>query len=416
MKLYWLNILLFLSFSLAAQNTVYRTQVFNKDIKTLQIQPSDKPDALPVIELNGSTFLTISFDELSHRAHSYTYKVMHCNADWTISSLNSMEYISGFTSANISNYALSVNTTTLYTHYAFQLPNDEMRFKVSGNYVVQVYEDNNSDRPIAQACFHVLDARVQVNGTVRGNTDTELSGRYQQLDFELGLNGYPVRDAATEIKTIVRQNNRWDNQVVDLKPTFFSSSKLSYINNRALIFEGGTEYHRFDISSVFGGGEGVDIIRFDQTQYHAFLFPNKIPVTKSYTQDQDVNGRYVVHMQRAQDEVVEADYMLVHLSIPTKQVFLDGQLYVGGDFNQNLLNENNRMMYDAQTECYFLNVLLKQGGYNYQFWFLPKGQRKATLERIDGSYWQTRNEYTVYVYHRAWGERYDRLVAVKTIE
>jgi hypothetical protein len=353
---------------------------------------------------------------MSHLAHTYSYKVLHCNADWTLSSLNSGEYLNGFTTGNITDNALSVNTTKLYTHYAFNLPNNDMSFKISGNYVVQVYEDNNSDKPIAQACFFVVDQRVSISGNVRGNTDTELSGRLQQLDVEVGLNGYAVRDASSEIKLLVRQNNRIDNQVFECKPTFISSSKLSYINNKALIFEGGNEYHRFDISSVYGGGQGVDIIRYDQTLYHAFLYPNKIQTSRTYSHELDVNGRFIVHMQKAQDEKVEADYMMVHIIIPTKQPFFDGQIYAGGEFNQNLINETNRMKYDAGSEQYFLNLMVKQGGYNYQFWFVPKGERKATVERVDGSYWQTRNEYTVYVYHRSWGERYDQLVGIKTME
>lgn len=415
MRKFLIQIFLIIVCNVWAQN-IYRTQSFSPNIKTLQIKFADDNNALPILNLNSSNLLTVSFDEMSHLAHSYSYRVFHCNADWTLSDINSGEYLAGFTTGNITDNALSVNTTVLYTHYSFCLPNNDMSFKISGNYVVQMYEDNKTDKPIAQACFNVVDQRVNVTGNIRGNTDTELSGRLQQLDFEVGMNGYNVRDASTEIKTVVRQNNRLDNQVFDVKPTFLSTSKLNYINNKALIFEGGNEYHRFDISSVYGGGEGVDVIRFDRTNYNAFLFPNKIQTSRTYSQDQDVNGRFIVHMQRAQDDRVEADYMMVHITLPTKQPFFDGQVYAGGEYNQNLMNETNRMKYDAAAEQYYLNLLVKQGGYNYQFWFVPKGERKASVEKVDGSYWQTGNEYTVYIYHRAWGERYDRLVGVKTIQ
>ena len=65
---------------------------------------------------------------------------------------------------------------------------------------------------------------------------------------------------------------------------------------------------------------------------------------------------------------------------------------------------------------YYASLLLKQGGYNYQYWFVQKGAKKANVEKVEGSYWQTGNEYTIYVYHRPWGERYDKLVAVKSIQ
>ena len=404
-----------LCLSLMAQTT-YRTEIFQPNIKTLQIGVVGVKLGLPILELNASSVLQVSFDEMSREAHSYSYKVIHCNADWTPSSLNSSEYLSGFTTANITDYVTSLNTTYLYTHYTFLLPTNDMGFKISGNYVAIVYEDNKVDSPIAQACFNIVDPHVNISATVRGNTDTELSGRLQQLDFEVALNGYAVRDANEEIKVVVRQNNRIDNQVTELKPTYFTNSTLRYINNKGLIFDGGNEYHRFDISSVYAAGEGVSNIRFTTPHYEATLYDNKIQASKSYQYDLDVNGKFIINMQNAQDDNTEADYMLVHFNLPAKQPFFDGQLYLGGEFNYNQLNGDVRLKYDGKTESYVQSVLLKQGGYNYQYWFVPKGETRATTERVDGNYWQTKNEYTIYVYHRPWGERYDKLVGVKVVD
>lgn len=395
---------------------VFRTQTFIPTIKTLQIGLLEQKFMLPILELNSSDKLQIRFDEMSHEAHSYGYKVFHCNADWTLSNLNSTEYLNGFTTANITEISTSINTTFLYTHYAFNLPNDEMSFKISGNYVVQIYEDNQVEKPIAQACFSIVEPRVNISATIRGNTDTELNGKLQQLDFEVGFNGYSVREPANEIKVVVRQNNRIDNEVSDLKPTFLSANKLSFINNKSLIFEGGCEYHRFDISNIYAAGEGVSSIRYSQPHYDAYLLDNKIQANRAYIQDLDVNGKYVINMQNANDDNTEADYMLVHFKMQTQDPFFDGQLYVGGEYNYNLLNDNNRLKYDSKDGAYSQTILLKQGGYNYQYWFVPKNEKQATTRRVDGSYWQARNEYTIYVYHRAWGERYDKLIGVKGIE
>lgn len=406
----------FLMLSLiAGAQTAYRTQIFYPNIKTLQIGLVGEKMGLPLVKLNSSDILQISFDEMSHEAHSFSYKVLHCNADWTPSTINTNEYLNGFTTGNITDYVTSLNTTYLYTHYTFQLPNNDLNFKISGNYVVIIYEDNQADKPIAQACFSVVEPRIVVTAAIRGNTDSELSGKSQQLDFDVLLNGYPVRDPGSEIKVVVRQNNRIDNQVTDIKPTYLSGSKLSYINNGALIFEGGNEYHRFDISSVYAAGEGVDFIKYIQPHYDAFLVKDKIRTSKFYSSEKDVNGKFVINMQEGQDDNTESDYMTVHFNLPAKQPFLDGQLYLGGEFNYNLLNEAVRMKYDNDSESYTQTVLLKQGGYNYQYWFVPKGQRKGYAERVEGSYWQTNNEYTIYVYHRPWGERYDKLICVKIV-
>jgi len=300
MKKSFLFIFLISLWSISAQN-IYRTQILKPNIKTLQIGLKDEKFLLPVIELNGSEILHIRFDEMSHEMHSYGYKVIHCNADWTPSDLMTNEYLRGFTSANITDYTLSVNTTFLYTHYNFFLPNNDIKFKISGNYAIIIYEDNNVDTPIASACFSVVEPRVKINATGRGNTDTELNGRLQQLDFDIALNGYAVRDPNAEIKVVVRQNNRIDNEVRGIKPTFISGSKLSYVNNKQLIFEGGNEYHRFDISSVYAASEGIAEIKYKQPHYEVFLNPDKIQNSKIYMQNFDDNGKFLINYQESND-------------------------------------------------------------------------------------------------------------------
>ena len=415
MKKIYLFATLFVQLGLNAQ-TRYQTQALEPNIKTLQVGILGEKMSLPILNLNGTDVINIGFDEMSHQAHSYSYKVLHCNSDWSLSSINSNEYINGFTTGDITGSRLSMNTSIQYTHYNFNLPNENMSFKISGNYVALVYEDNKQDKPILQACFSITEPRVDISASIRGNTDTELNGKLQQLDFDINLNGYKVSDVNTEIKVKVQQNNRTDNEITQLKPTYISDTKLSYLNNKELIFEGGNEYHRFDISSVYAASEGIDAIKFERPNYHAYLTPNKIQKEKGYLQDFDVNGRFIVNLQNSDDDDVDADYMHVHFSLPYPQPYFDGQVFIGGDLNYNLLNNAVRMDYNGNTGNYSHTLLLKQGGYNYQYWFKPKGEQKASVERVEGSYWQAKNEYTIYVYHRAWGERYDRLVGVKTVE
>lgn len=416
MRNQFLILLAFFTVTVTAQK-LYRTKIFEENIKTLQIGVNGDKYLLPIVELKGSDVLKIRFDEMSHLAHSYSYTVKHCNADWTESNLSTNEYLSGFTSGNITDFSLSQITTFLYTHYKFELPNADMNFKISGNYVVIVYEDNKVDQPIAQACFSIVEPKVKITASIRGNTDTELSGSLQQLDFDVQLNGYQVRDVNSEIKVVVRQNDRVDNEISGIQPTFISGTKLIYNNNKALIFEGGTEYHRFDISSVYAASVGVDEIRYKAPHYEVFLTQDKIQTSKSYTTDFDVNGKFVVNYQESmQNSETDADYMYVHFMLPLKQPFFDGQLYIGGGMNYNLLDENSKLNYDFNAGAYYKTLLLKQGGYNYQYWFVPKGSIKASVAKVDGSYWQTGNEYSIYVYHRGWGERYDKLIGVKNLQ
>ncbi|OIP81835.1 MAG: hypothetical protein AUK44_09185, partial [Porphyromonadaceae bacterium CG2_30_38_12] len=388
--------ILFTGLSVVAQ--VYRTQIFDTSIKTLRSKtPTDKYSS-NMINLNSDEKLQFSFDQLSYDAHAYSYRVIHCNADWTVSSLSTTEFLTGFTTGTISDVSKSVNTTTLYTHYQFELPNTDMQFKISGNYVTQIYEDNQTENPIAQVCFSICDPKVTIHTKVRANTDIELNGKLQQVDFDVLLNGLAVQNPMREIQVFIRQNNRFDNEVKGIVPTYVQGNALSYVNNKQLIFEGGSEFHTFDISSVYAASRGVDAIRYMQPQYAAYLTTDKIQANDAYNQEFDADGKFVINLQRATDAVdVEADYMWVNFVLDIKKPFFDGKIYVGGDFNYNLMADQNIMDYDFKKELYFYRTLLKQGGYNYQYRFRDKASGRVMLERVDGSYWQTTNEYSIFI-------------------
>ena len=395
---------------------VFQTRILHENVKTLQVKVNDNPLTLPVITLNGNDVLEISFDEMSHEKRSFSYEIKHCNADWTISSLSSSEYLQEFSRGYIDDYALSVNTTFLYTNYRFILPNNDVSFAVSGNYLINIYEDNQSDNPVAHVCFSVVEPQVEISAAVRGNTDTELNKSMQQLDFDVVMRNYKIQDAQTELKVVVRQNNRTDNQVTGLKPTFYSADKLSFVNNRQLIFEGGNEFHRFDFSSIYNYDERIAQIKFDRPYYQVYLTENSIQADDAYMQDFDVNGRFVVNYQNAiESPDVEADYMFVNFYLPVNRPFIQGNIFLGGNWNYNRLNALSRMDYDPSNGLYYKTLLLKQGGYNYQYLFLREGETRASTKPVDGSHWQTQNEYAIYIYHRPWGGRYDKLVGVKIL-
>ena len=376
-------------------------RVFNEQIRTLRV-------AREVLVLDEPEPLHISFDEMSHDVHFYTYSVEMLNSD-----LLSGEYLTGFPTKDITEYEHSMNTSKEYTHYWFDFPNEDMTLNKSGQYRLTIYEDGDKDKKIAEVDFCVVEPLVKIDAKVRANTDIEYNGRYQQLDIDVALNTEESVQNSDNYYMVVTQNNRLDNAVTLRRPTFVDSKRLRYINCKELIFEGGNEYHHFDAFSCFYAGHGIDRVYHELGDYHAPLFADEL--TKGqYIHEFDSNGRYVVNAERTSDADVEAEYMWVHWTLPMEQPFFDGALYVGGELFGNELSLKNRMQYDNKAQCYWLTALVKQGGYDYQYWFVPKNQ-KTTTQRVDGSYWQTENEYAIYVWWRPFGARYDRLVGVSVI-
>ena len=382
---------------------------FNERIRTLRV-------ARRVLVLNegrvdgseAENRLDISFDEMSHDVHMYSYTVEMTDN----SALLSSEYIQGFTTQDITDYEHSINTSREYTHYRFSFPNEEMVLTKSGNYRLTVYEDGDRENKVAEVYFCVVEPLVKIDAQIRSNTDIEFNGRYQQIDIDVDLRQAEISYQPQEFRVVVTQNNRQDNAVTITQPTFIEPKRLRYINNKALIFEGGNEYHHFDAFSTYFAGTGIDHVYHETGDYHAPLFMDEIN-TSGYIFSPDADGCYLVNAERTQDSDTEAEYMWVHWALKCERPWLDGALYVGGEIFNNELSLRNRMQYDVENKVYWLTALVKQGGYDYQYWFSGKGtQNKTTTQRVDGSFWQTENEYVVYVYWRPFGARYDRLVGV----
>jgi hypothetical protein len=392
------------------------TKIFNEHIRTLRVARQFLVLDNGVVDgSDPDNTLHISFDEMSHDVHFYTYSVVRPYEYY----LSSSEYLQGFTTQDITNYEHSINTSREYTHYWFNFPNEDMRLTMSGLYRLAIYEDGDKDKRVAQVDFYVVEPRVQIDAKVRANTDIEFNGRYQQVDVDVDISALDTRNP-DEVRVLVMQNNRNGHSVK--KPTFVEPKRLRYINTKDLIFEGGNEYHHFDAFSCFYAGYGIDRVYHENGDYHVLLFPSE--VTKGqYIHEFDSNGRFVVNAERTNDSDTEAEYMWVHWMLPMEKPFFDGALYVDGDLFNNELTLRNRMEYDNEAQCYWLTALVKQGGYDYRYLFLPKAQKwgdlasqpAAVVERVDGSYWQTENEYTVYVFWKPFGARYELLVGAKTI-
>ena len=363
--------------------------------------------------------LEFSFDELSHDFRQYTYKVFHCDKNWLPSDISSYEYLDGFTTADITEYERSVNTQQEYTHYSFVFPNEDMQIKASGNYIIAIYKDGVAqENVVAMFYFQVVEPLVDIAVNVRANTSKEFNGRYQQVDIDVHTDKLGLKNA-DDVVLLVQQNGRMDNQEYIYKPTFVEPNRLRYVNIHYLIFEGGNEFRRFDAYSTYYAGYNVNRVAYEQGEYHVLLEADRVRGTQavgagkeglSYLTEVDANGQFVINCEKTDYPDTDAEYMWVHFCLPVKQPIMS-PVFVGGDLFQNNYTADNMMQYDAENKCYYLYAYLKQGGYNYMYYTMDN--RKMSLLPLEGSHWQTRNEYAVDVYYRPFGARYDRLVGKK---
>lgn len=393
----------------------YTTRAWSNNIKSVQIANYQKTPLYPIVTLGEDEWVTLSFDDLNSDAATYSYRITHCTADWQKSATTENEYMEGFSVNYIDEVSTSSNTYFTYDHYELQIPNDNWRFKISGNYVIEVFKDNDQEHPVATACFSVVDPQVGFSGEVTARTNISYQGNYQQVNFNVDYSDYSIRDPHNEIIVVVEQNRRQDNKVVLNTPDYWEKNLLRYQNNNQLIFEAGNEYRTFDISSERILSERVESIDYYEPYFHATLYPDEFRNKKQYDYLQDVSGRYLVNVQFSDQPEVDGDYYFTHFTLPVEQPFWDSDVYILGELTGNNLPPDARMQYNAQKQCYEKTLLLKQGGYNYLYVTVPKGKKTASFQTIEGNFWQTQNEYAIYVYHCPFGSKHHRLIGFTTL-
>jgi len=411
MKHYTLYIIsILLTFTSVTQ--AQESGVFVNHLKSLQVHSNGDWDAAPVMLLAKGQYMNISFDDLQHSFRRYTYHISHCNSDWSRSDLLVSEYMDGFEDNRLEDYEQSMTTEMEFNHYTLTIPNDDVRLLVSGNYVVDIYEEDEDD-PVARACFSVIEPRVGVDLSVSGNTDIDTYDKHQQVSFSINYSGLQIKNPSIDFKPVVVQNRRWDNHVSGIMPTYMPLNSLIYEHIDALIFEAGAEYRRFEILDRYTPTMHVDKLRYDGDYYHAFLFADEQRIAYFYDKDQD--GRYLVRHIDDEDNDIESDYFYTHFSLHMPAI-PGGDVYINGELTNNRIADEYRMDYNLIDHCYEIVLPIKQGAYNYQYLFVYDGDTVGHTGPCEGNYHQTENEYYVYVYYRDFGDRYDRLVGFQQLK
>ena len=416
MNAYKLLFMMFFALSIGANAQVkYFTDINNRQIKTLQVKVAGEPFSDPYIFLGEEKQIEINFDFMGDGFPRYAYNVIHCNADWTKSQLSPIEYMDGFQGMTIDDYTNSISTTTQYANYSLFFPNENIQFKVSGNYAIQVYNEDNPDQILFTACFSVAEPAVNINASISGNTDIDTNQSHQQVGFTINTRNFPISFPQTDLKIVVYQNNRRDNAVTNIQPTTIQENLISYTNNRSLIFPAGNEYRRMEFLSNKYNGMHVEHISYHNPYYNVELTIDQPRDRLTYQYDQDQDSRFFINCSGCNDPNTEADYYIVHFTLACAP-FLGGNVYLNGELFNNVLDEKSKMGYNFETQQYEKAVLLKQGSYNYQYLFVPNNSTKGETGPIEGNFYQAENEYSIYVYYHPMGARFDRLIGVKSIK
>ncbi|MFY7671248.1 DUF5103 domain-containing protein [Tenacibaculum sp. MEBiC06402] len=378
----------------------------SQNIKAIQLLPLNKQSPIPIVPL-GSV-LELSFDDLEADNKDYQYKIEHMTYDWKPSNLQANQYINGFEQNYIIDVTNSFNTLQSYTHYKIQIPNQNTIVTESGNYLISVLNDDDEVVFSRRCVFYENKVTIGVN-VLRGR-NTLTNNSEQTVQFIINHKGLQINNPAQEIEIQLFQNNNWQTSITDLDPLFIRPSQLIYNYTNGTNFLGGNEFLFFDNKYI--RNTNVNIAKTTREDiFHNYLYTDVERSLKSYTYYPDINGNFLIRTLDAENEDTEADYAMMHFSLEVNQAFQDKAVYVYGAFNNFELSDENKMTYNSDDNTYQASILLKQGFYNYTYVTVDENN-KIDLTAINGSFFQTENEYTVITYYKPFGALFYRVIGV----
>jgi len=398
---------------MAQEANIYTNTIFAKNIKSLKMYPLSWEISDPVIELNSGNRLEMRFDWMDTQSESIQYKVIHCDRNWLESDLLPSQYLKGFQEGYIEEMDFSFNTWVPFVSYALQLPNRDMQFKISGNYVLMAFLRDAADTPLFTYRFIVTESDFNSTSVVKRSDLVHERNRLQEVDCTLLVDSRLLNPLLT-VQAKILQNFRWDNASKLISAKFLRGSELIFDYTNENSFEAGNEYRLINMksnqyfsSNVAGFDDSKDTLRL-------IMAPEINREKLGYSFTQDINGKYLIKNDDGTRSYTDADYLWVDFTLPFPEGPIAlGNFYLNGDFALSPYSEDYRMNYNYATKSYEKRLLLKQGYYNYQILLLQDGYKHGTPDYIEGSYYETENNYTIIYYYKDQRLNADRVIAVQ---
>ncbi len=418
----------------------YFDNTYVDHIKTVRLHIDGFPHSYPLIELGGGARLRLSFDDLREDVGRYSYSFIHCDQDWTPSTLGQMEYNSGYGNDYLEDYDFSLRTLTKYVHYDLVFPNRNMRLEKSGNYLLVVYDTQDDDQPVITRRFMVAENVAGLSAQVTRPNAVDKIRTHQEVQLVANTKQLQPRSPLQELSATVLQNGRWDNAVTGIRPNLLAREGVQFNYQDVIVYRGGNEFRNLDLRSVQAPRSKVASITNEGNYYAMLLAPEMTRGSSVYVQYFDLNGDYVnfrydrpvVNLadEFLQENVarfgldftgeyIEATFVLK----PRNGVPIEEDLYLFGAMTEWQLKYDYRMVWNTSINAYVGRALIKQGFYNYYYVTdlsasgrkLQRPGDRAGYDETEDSFTEAENDYLGLLYYRPMGGRYDRLVGTTII-
>lgn len=354
---------------------------------------------------------SLEFDDLFGNEADYYFTVTLCNADWSKTILQKVEYLNGLDNQRIQDYRNSLNTLQIYSHYKISFPNKYCSITKSGNYLISIFNDDN-ELVLSRKCI-VYENTLSVAPQVKRIRDHENIDQKQNIELAIDYGNLLLQNPVQNLKVTIFKNGNLNESLQNIKPQYTIGTQLIYRYNTETQFWGGNEFYTLDNSNVRAVNNSVGRVSSGEI-YNSHLYLSYPRKNKPYTFFPDFDGNFVVLNSTTDDPNIKADYTWVYFSLADYKPNPKESIYVTGMFNNYSLNDAYKLEFNKESENYEKAILIKQGYTNYQYVLVTDKSKIDYPNAIDGNFYQTLNNYIVVVYYKGNNDRYERVIGFTT--
>ena len=390
--------------------------VVSPSIGTPQLYQAGNQLGYPILRLNSADQLELSFDDLDGDVKNYYYTFQLCDEDWTPSTLSEVEYLKGFSQVRVEDYRSSSIALQRYTHFRAVVPDANCVPVHSGNYILKVFTDGDTSKLAFIRRFLVVDSRIGIQTQFLQPVDYNLAQTHQHIALKLNVQAINPQNPLDQIRVDILQNNRWDNVIRNLKPTFYVGNNLDYSSDNEILFEGGSEWRGVDLQSFRFQSDRVLTANYGKTGTDIILRPDGDRSALAYAYYADINGAFFIQTTESINVNYQGDYASVLFSFAPKDkaAFPDKDVYLLSRFTGGVLTDSSKMTFNPDNGRYERRFFLKMGYYSFSYVTVDRNDadRKPSFALTEGNHVETSNDYMILVYYHSPLGRGDDLIGI----
>lgn len=354
----------------------------------------------------SSNKLIIEFDVFATVPPNLFARFFHCSYDWKEDDNIFINEATSNRTSNIFWESAPINSKYYNFRGKIIIPNEQIKFKYSGNWKVKLFDYSNPDSALAEGRFFVVNPIA--------STEIRFYSDFYKPKRNVTASAYNIEVIVSERKTsrlienylhsvVLYRNNRW------YEPYYISQYSTPIGFNRSSKF----------VTSVFGFISIGKVFRIDgipaENGYRVIdltnlaIFPSmnqplRIPLSDyrrrgNYFEPHDDGSMITTFVTPNYD-----DYLYIEFTLDPEGWETTNEVFLVGSFNNWIPSRNWQMFYDEQERLFKLRQWVRRARHNYLYGTANYDDNgniiDLSFEEFEGNTVTSGHSFLAFVYYR----------------